>query len=325
MVRGPLKMPINLAPLVKYAVASGLSLQQACSFYLGEGCYQLDAAEHLGKAIQAILPNCEFDFEEGGVMIARDHKKNERNIDLIALAGKLDPDNPAIFNLYRQFALRWDAKNELFGPAPLEREMSPIGMPAFIERRIRPVDHLVQHNASGALFEPLFDADGKRCDLCYTSECIATVVYVDPTKPRFKDIPNVDEARRLYYIQGGILPVFIEAQDALKFPGGMRGLLECKTVIMYGSDVSSLAGEAERASALAAFAEIPDELGRIHFYAFTSNCAVLSPRKLLPDELELVKSRVADFMKGQERGYELNLHFDLPRAQPKGTVLRRKK
>ncbi len=326
MERGPLKMPVNLAPLVKLAATGGLSLQQTCSFYLGEGSYALESAERLGKGIQAVLPGCTFEFQDGGFMIARDSAKQERKVGLLTLAGKLDPGDPVLFGIYRDYFLRWDAVHGGFGPAPLEREISPIGMPAFIERRIRPAEHLIQKKVPGALFEPLFDAEGKRCDICYTSECIATIVYVDPTKERFKDIPNVDAARRLAFSEGDILPTYVENMDMLRFPGGVRGLLDCRTPIFYGSDVSSLAADAGRASALADFGEVPEDTARIHFYAFTTNCAALAPRKLTGDEFDLLKSRVANFLKETkaEPGLELNLHFDLPRTTPKGRVLRRK-
>lgn len=325
--RGPLRIPVTLAPLVALATNEGLSLQQTCSMHMADGSYALDSAERLGKAIQAALPGCEIDFADGGVMIAHDANKHERRIELFKLSDKLDPDDPIAFGLYRDYILRWDAKSARLGPPPLEREVSPFGLPSFIERRIRPAEHLVKRNAPGAIFEPLFDSDGKRCDLCYTSECLTSVLYVDPSKPKFADIPDANAARSLYYAQGGILPVYIDAQDVLRFPGGIRGLLECRTAILCGADVSSLASEAERATALADFGEVPDDTGRIHFYAFSTNCAALAPRKLTPQEFELLSSRVKDFLidADNDPGFELNLHFDLPRAQPKGKVLRRKK
>ena len=325
--RGPLRIPVTLSPLVALATNEGLSLQQACSTHMADGSYALDSAERLGTSIQAALPGCEIDFADGGVMIVRDPDKQERRIELFPLAAKLDPDDPIAFGLYRDYFLRWDAKRARLGPPPLEREVSPVGMPAFIERRIRPAEHLVKRNAPGAIFEPFFDSDGKRCDLCYTSECIATVLYVDPSKPKFADIPDANAARALYYVQGGILPLYIDAQDVLRFPGGIPGLVENTTAILCGSDVSSLASEAERASALADFGEVPDDTKRIHFYAFSTNCAALAPRKLTSQEFELLDSRVKDFLKtaNVDPGFELNLHFDLPRAQPKGKVLRRKK
>jgi len=285
------------------------------------------AAEQLANIIQALLPDCDFAFDDGHIMIAHDTYNKTRRIDLFLLTNKLDPDDEVLFRLYYDRVLRWDAKNKRFDSPPLDREVSPAGLPAYIERRIRPAEHLIKHNASGALFEPFFDSDGKRCDLCYTNECVSTVVFVDPKKPQFKDIPNADAARRLYFREGGTLPLYIEAQDVLRFPGGLPGLVECTTSILCGSDVSSLASEAERASALAKFAEVSDVTKHVHFYAFTTNCAALAPRKLLPDEYDLLKSRVTEFLKtsNTDPGIELNLYFDLPRSQPKGKVLRRKK
>jgi hypothetical protein len=324
--RGPLYVPISLAPLVKLSVTAGLSLHQAGSYFLGEGCFALDAAEHLDHAIQAALPDCEFKYEDGHILIARDKAKEERRIDLLQLSTKLNPADALLFKLYCERILRFDTQKKRFGNPPLDREISPIGLPAFIERRIRPPEHLIKHNAPGALFEPFFDSDGKRCDLCYTSECVSTVVYVDPSKPQFKDIPDVSTARRIYFAEGATLPLYIDAQDVLRFPGGIPGLVECSVSILCGSDVSSMASEAERLTALADFAEVPDVTKRMHLYAFTTNCAALSPRKLQADEMELLQSRVTDFLKisNTDPGPELNLHFDLPRSQPKGTVVRRK-
>lgn len=324
--RGPLHVPISLAPLVKLSVTAGLTLHQAGSYYLGEGCFALDSAEKLGRSIQAALPDCEFKYDDGRTLIARDKGNEERRVDLIQLSSKLNPADTLLFKLYCDRILRFDPNTKRFGHPPLDREISPIGLPAFIERRIRPQEHLIKHNAPGALFEPFFDSDGKRCDLCYTSECVSTVVYVDPNKPQFKDIPDVNAARRIYFAEGASLPLYIDAQDVLRFPGGIPGLVECSVSILCGADVSSMASEAERATALADFAEVPDSTKHIHLYAFSTNCAALAPRKLLPDEMELVKSRVADFLKisNTDPGPELNLHFDLPRSQPKGKVVRRK-
>jgi hypothetical protein len=274
-----------------------------------------------------VLPDCSFEFQEGRYMVARDADKQERKIELFQVSSKIDVSDPLLFAIYRENFLRWDAAKARFGPAPLPREVSPMGMPAFIERRIRPAEFQVQRNAPGALFEPMQDSNAKRYDLCYTSECPASLIYVDPTKERFKDIPNVNEARRFYYSEGGIWPTYIEVQDALKFPGRMVGLLECRVAILMGSEVASLASENERASALADFGEVPDDTGHVHFYAFTTNCAALAPRKLTDDEFALVKSRIADLTKESkgDAGLELNLYFDLPRAKPKGKVLRRRK
>jgi hypothetical protein len=51
----------------------------------------------------------------------------------------------------------------------------------------------------------------------------------------------------------------------------------------------------------------------------------LTPRRLTEDELKLVKSRMKDFVAETrtETGLELGLHFDLPRTEPRGKVLRR--
>ena len=215
--RGPLRVPITLAPLVKLAATGGLSLNQAGSFYLGDGCYALDNSEYLAKKIQAVLPECNFDFEDGKIMVATDKAKEERRIDLFPLATKLDPDDLVLFQLYRDRILRFDEKKKLFGNPPLSREISPIGLPALIERRIRPPEHLVKHKALSALFEPFFDTDGKRCDLCYTCECTSTVVYVDPTKPQFADIKDVNDARRIYYADEGLTTPLCGCAGCLAF------------------------------------------------------------------------------------------------------------
>ena len=324
--RGKLHIPLTLAPLTKLAATSGLSLHQAASYYLGDGCFKLEAAEKLSKKIESVLPDCDFAFRDGGTMNIRDKFNEIRSVDLFALSSQLNPEDELLFSLYSERLLRWDVAKKRFGPPPLDREISPIGLPAFVERRIRPAEHLIKHNAPTALFEPFFDSDGKRCDLCYTNECTSTVVFIDPQKPQFKDIPDVNAARRFYYADGGTLPLYIEALDVLRFPGGIPGLVECPAVILCGSDVSSLASEAERATALAMFADLPDVTQHVHFYAFSTNCAAVAPRKLTQDEQALLKSRVQSFLKSAntDPGLELNLYFDLPRAKPKGKVVRRK-
>ena len=325
--RGPLKIPATLAPLIQSAVLGGFSLQQICALELADGSYTLDAAENIGKAIQAALPECDFDFSEGRFMLARDTKKQERKLDLLTLAGKLDPRDSENFSLYCVYILRWDKQAHAFGPAPKDFEISPIGLPAFVEKRIKPADFFAQKKALNALFEPGTDSDGKRFDFCYTSECPATVVYIDPANPRFNELPDVNAARLQYALHGDALPFYVEAQDALNFPGGLPGLLECRAAIVCGVDVASLAADEGRATQLADFCEIQDDTRRVHFYALSTNCAVVAPRQLSPDELNLIASRKNDLLRDAQAdpGLELNLHFDLPRAQSKGKVLRRKK
>src|SRR6185295_1849917 len=131
--RGELKLPMDLAPLVKLSVTSGLSLSQTCSFYMGDGIFALDSAERFQKRVQALMPECTFEFSDGRYMTARDADKNERKIELFQASAKIDPDDPIQFGIYRQYFLRWEADKARFGAAPLAREVSPLGLPAFIE------------------------------------------------------------------------------------------------------------------------------------------------------------------------------------------------
>ncbi len=325
--RKPLKIPANLAPMVQAAAVMGLSLQHTCSLYLAEGSYMLDHAEAIGKALQAALKECDSDFTDGRYMLLRDSKKTERKIDLLTLAGKLDPNDKDQFAIYIDYALRWDRKEHLFGPAPKEFEISPVGLPAFVEKRIRPSGFFEKQNAASALHEPGKDADGNAFDYCYTSECTSTVVYVDPAKPRFKEIPDINAARQQFALNGGKLPAYVDAEDTLTFPGLLPGLLQCKAAIVCGMDVASLASDDSRASGLADFCGVETETERIHFYALSTHCAVLAPRKLRDEELKLVRSRLKDLLVESQvnPGLELNLHFDLPRVAARGRVLRRAK
>ena len=249
----------------------------------------------------------------------------ERKIDVLNLADKLDPENPFLFDLFCEVMLAWDPARSVFGPKPNERDVAPTGLPAFIERRIRPVGHLAQRNLPDALFEPSADSDGNKYDLCYTSECSASVVYVDPTRERFKGM-TLEEARKIYDSLGCALPMAVDAQETMNFPGVPNTrAFPCSAAILCGVDLASLAADNGRATALANLAGYQGTEGRVHIYAFSTNVVALTPRKLMEDELKLVKSRMKDFVAESrvEPGLELGLHFDLSRTEPRGKVLRR--
>ena len=102
----------------------------------------------------------------------------------------------------------------------------------------------------------------------------------------------------------------------------------CKVVLLCGLDLASLAADDGRATALAEAADLRlHSEDRLHFYAFTTNTVALAQRKLTADELKLAQARAKDLAaeSGLETGLELGLHFDLPHAEPRGKVLRRRK
>jgi hypothetical protein len=320
--RGPYRIPIALAQLVPRLATAGLSLHHTCSLALEDDAFLLDSMELVEKTLEANLKNCKFEVADGRYLVMHDAAKTERIVDLFKLGSKFDTRDPLMFLQFRDRVLKWAPPTERFGPPPLPREVSPEGLPAFIERRIRPADFVQSLKATNVVWEPLVDKDGTRCDLIYTCESAASIVYVDPDKPAFKDIPNANAARPLYYADGGQLPMYIEAKDSLVFPGRLPGIVECRVAIFLGRDVASLASEACRAAQLAAVGEVPQVTQTLSFYAFGTNSAALSPRPLAKEELALVRSRTAQLLKDtrNEGGQDLNLHFDLPWEPPKGTL-----
>jgi hypothetical protein len=235
-----------------------------------------------------------------------------------------------MFDLFCGVVLPWDKARGCFASAPKPYEVSPAGMPAFIERRVRPAGFLKTRDQRDALHEPRADKDGKSYDLCYTAECPTTLVYVDPTKERFKGL-TLEEVQRLYDTTAGVLPMYVEGLEALSLPGdplARQPVKTCRAYLALGRDVASLGTDDSRAAALAAVAEMglgPDD--RLHAYAVTANGVVLVSRALTADELRLAASRIRDMFDESllEPGADLNLHFDLPHATPRGKVLRRRR
>jgi len=326
--KGGFKTEISFGPLASLAVLGGLSLHHACAYFLTTPVFTVECAERLNRVFRALYPLCSFEVSGGRYLILRDKDLEERKLDLLALADKLDPDNRYMFELFCDFMIGWDKNRGRFGPRPKDRDVSPTGLPAFVERRIRPVGHLKAHNLPGALYEPREDRDGKGYDLCYTSECSVAVVYIDPARDRFKGM-TLDEVRRLYDAAAGVLPMFVDAQDTLSLPGDpLARVAPCRVVLLCGLDLASLAADDGRAIALAEAADLRlHSEDRLHFYAFTTNSVALAQRKLAADERKLARARIKDLAveAGLESGIELDLHFDLPHAEPRGKVLRRRK
>jgi len=328
IAKGEFKTEVSFGPLASEAVLAGFSLHHACAYFLTTPVFAVECAERLNRVLRGLYPLCSFDVAGGRYLILRDEDKQERKLDLLGLADKLDPDNQYMFDLFCSNILAWDKKNGRFGPKPKERDVSPTGLPAFIERRVRPVGYLKTRNLPDAFYEPREDRDGKGYDLCYSSECSVATAFVDPGRDRFKGT-TLDDVRRLYDATAGILPMYIGAQDTLSLPGDLAARLPpCKVVLLCGLDLASLASDDGRATALAEAADLRlDPEDRLHFYAFTANTVGLVERKLTADERKLAQARAKDLAaeSGLEAGLELNLHFDLPHAQPRGKVLRRHK
>jgi hypothetical protein len=330
IAKGDFRAEIDFGRLGAEAVRAGLSLHHACAYYLTAPVFTAECAERLSRILKAHYEACTSEVLEGRYLVLRDARKEERKVDLLTLADKLDPDDPALFDLFCTTILPWDRNKGCFGPKPNERDVSPTGLPAFIERRVRPAGHLKAKNHPEALFEPREDREGKPFDLCYTSECTTGIVYVDPLKDRFKGM-TLPDVQRLYDAMGGTLPVYVEAEDTLVFPGDRTAVppvLFCKAYLLCGLDLASLGTDRARAGCLAQYAQMNLRLDdRLHVYAFTANCVALTPRKLTAEELKLVRSRAGDLLNeaNLDPGLELGLHFDLPMAEPKGRVLRRHK
>jgi len=328
--KGEFRTALNFGPLGAQAVLAGLSLHHACAFYLTEPVFTVEGAERLCRIFRARYARCTSEVLEGRYLVLRDDDKQERRLDLLTLAVSLDADNRQTFDLFCGIILAWDGQRERFGPKPRDRDVSPLGLPAFIERRVRPAGFLKTRNLADALYEPREDREGKAFDLCYTSECSAAVVYVDTAKDRFKGL-TLEEAQRLYDATAGTLPVFVDVQETLSFPGDRFSKPPtpfCKAALLCGPDLASLATDQGRAAALADLAGLALRgEDRLHFYAFSTNSVALTPRKLLPDELQLARSRAKGLLNenGLEPGLELGLHFDLPCAEPRGRVQRRQK
>lgn len=321
----PYKMELNFGPLASHAVVGGLSLHHACSLFLSNPIFSIDNGVRLDEALRKRYPRCNFEVIDGRFLILTDSKGETRRVDVMGLADKLDPENAFLFDIFCAVMLSFDAKKDAFNAKPPARDISPTGLPAFIERRVRPSGFLLAQNKPAALFEPREDAEGKRFEICYTSECSASIVYIDPSKERFAGL-TIEEVQKIYDITGGILPMILEGTDSLNFPGELRALTgPCKVQLVYGLDISSLACEPGRAWNLALTAGFSGEEERLHMYAYTSNCAALSPRRLTTDELNIVNSRTRSLL--QERtvdpGQELALRFEFARAEPKGKLIKR--
>ncbi|MCY3021050.1 MAG: hypothetical protein NTW87_18705 [Planctomycetota bacterium] len=325
--KGDFKTEIKFAPLGAQAVFSGLSLHQACAFYLTMPMFTVEGADRLNSVLREHLAGCTFEVLENRYLVARDSRKQERKLDLLGLADKLDPSNAYMFGLFCSAVLPWDGVNDCFGPKLKDRDMAPTGLPAFVERRIRPAGHLKARGAPEALYEAREDREGRPFDLCYTSECSTAIIYVDPSKDRFKGM-TLQEAQKLYDAMGGILPMYIDAQDTLSFPGdGTARNFRCRATLLCGLDLAALATDSGRAAGLAQAAQYLSDDERMHVYALATNEVVIAPRALTSEEMMLIRSRMKDLVeeKGLEPGLELGLHFDLPRVEPRGKVLRRGK
>lgn len=333
MSKAGLNLEIDFTQLGSRAAVSGLSLHEACALYLSDPVFALESAARLEDAFKKALPGCFFQIVEGHVMMARDKKGQERRIDLGNLANKLDPENKYLFNLYLGMLLTWDEKTNGFGTPPAERDVSPAGLPAFVDRRIRPKGHLQEAKKPDALFEPREDSDGNRYDLCYTSECTQTLVFIDPSTQKFKGL-TLEDVQQLYERMGGVLPMYIAKMDSLTLPGRVSTLkgpekqreFPCKALLLYGMDLASLGADPKRATELANVAGlILDEDARIHLYALASDSVVLSPRRLSPDELKMAQSRMAHMLEEIDTnpGIPMSLHFDVPKSEPKGYIIKK--
>lgn len=322
--KGDYRYQVQFGPLALESVIRATSLHEGCAQMLATPAYTLDLAERLDAAIRRRRPYCTFDMREGRFLVLRDSRQQDRIVDVIALSDKLSPENAFQFDLFIDLVLAWDNAKNVFGPKPNARDVSPTGLPAFVERRVRPAGFLKTAERLNALYEPREDSDTTRYDLCYTSECTASLVYVNPDHERFKGM-TLDEAKKVYDSLGCTLPMHMDATDVLNFPGDTPLRLgPCRVVLCLGVDLASLGAEDARASSLALSVNMtPSE--RVHLYALSTNAVAVTTRKLIDDELKLVKSRMSDLLRQTEidPGYELGLHFDLPRVEPRGKVLRR--
>jgi len=322
--KGDYRYQVNFGPLALECVVRGSSLHEGCALLLATPAYTLDLAERLDAAIRSRRPFCTYDIREGRFLALRDEKNEERVVDVISLCDKIDPENAFQFDLFTDLLLAWDSTKKGFGPKPNARDVSPAGLPAFIERRVRPAGFLKTKERMNAFYEPREDTDHVRYDLCYTSECTTSLVYVNPDLERFKGM-TIEDAKKVYDSLGCTLPMHIDKTDLLNFPGDTPLRLgPARVVLCLGVDLASLGAEDGRGSALAQAVSMgPSE--RVHIYAISTNAVAITTRKLIPDEFKLVKSRIDDLLKQSEidPGYELGLHFDLPRVEPRGKVLRR--
>jgi len=327
LVKGDFKTEIRFGPLALEAVTNGLSFHETCAFFLTNPGFTVEAADKLSTVLKLRRPLCGAEVSEGRYLVLRDGLNQERKVDALGLADKLNADNGLMFELFVDLMLAWDPRKKGFGPNPNPRDVAPTGLPAFIERRVRPSGHLRQKDLPHALYEPREDADGTRYDVCYTSECSSSLVFVDPVKERFKGM-TLEDAKKVYDSLGCTLPMFIDAQDTLSFPGETANKLgPCKVALAYGVDFASLGAEDARASCLADAVGITgDADSRIHLYAFSTNTVGVTTRKLTKEELKLARSRLADMLAngGLEHGLELDLHFNVPRTEPRGKVIRRR-
>ncbi|HEY3319794.1 MAG TPA: hypothetical protein VGP72_04885 [Planctomycetota bacterium] len=326
--KGEYRTDILFGALASMAVQQGLSFHGACVQYLTEPAFLVLGADQLDRALREQYPDCSAEVQDGQYLVLRDRQQQERKVDILLLANRLNPEDRFAFELFCKLILAWNGETKTFGPKPAARDVSPMGMPAFIERRVRPPGFLGQKDLKSALYMPQQDADGNRFDLCYTSECATTLSYVDPEKERFKGM-TMEDARRVYDSSNFAWPTYITDQDKLELPGDTPTKSgPCRVVVVCGIEIASLGAEDSRASCLARAVGFKEQDGeRVHVYALSSNMAAVTTRKLTAEEFKLVKGRLEDLTIEHEMdpGYKLGLHFDWPRVEPRGNVMRKRR
>jgi hypothetical protein len=322
---GEFTTKLNLFPLCHDVAVAGVSLEHACALMLTPPIYALDGAAKFYRKIVAARPGCRVTIKDGSTLELEDRLHQKRTVNALALADSFDFENEYLFGLYITAKLPWDEANQAFGPEKPASEFSALGLPAFVEKRLRPRDFLALRGQPGALYERRVDAGGKDYDVCYTWECPASLTYIDPTKEPFKAY-TLELARARYEPTAGVLPTYYVAKDSLFFPGDRRKRLsDCRATLVVGPDLVSVACDLSRAWALALSLAKMEEAEDLRLYAPSANGVILAPRALTDDELALARSRLKTILDENkvDPGTQLDLHFDLPQAPPRGKVLRR--
>jgi hypothetical protein len=321
--RGEFSTAVDLRPILARAVYGALSIHQAAILETAGPLEELGRAEDLSKALRFRFFRCTFAVENGKVLVVTDRNRHTIKADMLRHGLLASPSNREEFDAFCEMIFPWDEQKQNFITERDPRALCHCGLPAFVERRIRPPGFFADRKQPLALFEAQKDADGKPFDLCWTSECFEHSVYVDAVREPFQET-TIAELEKIHPRTRGILPYVVEAHELALPPADDKVQTPPVPIsLACGNDLASIAIDENAASEAARLLNVPRADGRLHVYAMTTHAAVFSPRALTATELEAAFKRLKTLAESflSDAGTPLNLHFDLPRVAPKGKVI----
>ena len=99
--KGDFKTEINFAALAAEAVVAGLSLHHACAYFLTVPVFTVEGRGAAGpRAARACIRAARSRWLTAVTSSCAMRTEQERKLDLLGLADKLDPDNQYMFGLF---------------------------------------------------------------------------------------------------------------------------------------------------------------------------------------------------------------------------------